>query len=161
LRLLFPAVYLQPPQQESTGIAAVRQIFRVDPNVAVIQDRSGMLRIMIGRVSTAILQTRIQVLTLNPIDQYSAPSAVATIENAPELHAADRKLNVDQPLRTIDVIVSGPVPGAPHLPTSMKNVTVDKALDAVARTFRGIVMYAICKQPDGKDMFKLDYVYGS
>jgi hypothetical protein len=161
LQLLFPAVYLQPPQQEATGITEVRQIFRDDPNVVVMQDRFGMRRIMIGRVSTVILQTRIGALTLNPIDQYSAPSAVATIENAPELHAADRKLNIDQALRTIDFIVSGPISGAPHLPKLMKNVTVDEALDAVVRTFRGIVMYAICKQPDGRDMLKLDYVYGS
>ena len=78
-QLLFPAVYLQPPRQGATGITVVRQIFRDDPNVAVMQDRSGMLRITIGSVSTVILQTRIQTLTLDPTEQYTVLSAVDKI----------------------------------------------------------------------------------
>lgn len=160
-QLLFPVVYLQPPRQGATGITAVRQIFRGDPNVAVMQDRSGMLRITIGSVSTAILQTRIQTLTLNPYAQYSAPSAVVTIGNVPELHTAERRLNAYRNLETIDIIVSGPIPGAPHLPKLMQNVTVDEALDSVVRTFKGIVTYGICRQPDGKNLFHFGYFYGS
>ncbi|MBV9719743.1 MAG: hypothetical protein JOZ77_10505 [Candidatus Eremiobacteraeota bacterium] len=159
--LLFPAVYLQPPRQEATGITTVRQIFRDDPNVTVIQDQAGMTRITIGGASTAILQTRIQALTLSRYAQYSAPSAVVTIESAPEVSAAKRRLNIGTPFRIIDIIVSGPIPGAPHLPRLLQNVTVDEALDSVIRTFKGIVMYGICKQPDGKDLFTLDYVYDS
>jgi hypothetical protein len=160
LQFLFPAVFLESPPAEVTGMNAVRQIFRDDPNATVMQDRSGMLRITIGSVSTAILQTRIQALTLDPIEQYSAESAVATIVNAPELHAAERSLNFHQPLWTIDIIVSGPIPGAPHLPKLMKDVTLDEALDSVARTFKGIVMYGVCKRPDGKYQFTLDYGHG-
>jgi hypothetical protein len=157
-QLLFPEVYLEPPRRGATGIAAVEQIFRDDPNVAVMQDRSGMLRITIGSVSTAILQTRIQTLTLNPIEQYSAPSAVVTIENLPELHTAERRLDVYSNQGTIDIIVSGPIPGAPHLPTLMQNVTLDEALDSVAKTFKGIVTYGICKRPDGKSLFQFGFV---
>jgi hypothetical protein len=160
-QLLFPAVYLQLPRQGATGITAVRQIFRDDPNVAVTQDRSGMLRIMIGSVSTAILQTRIQTLTLNPIDQYSAPSAVVAIENAAELHAAERRLNVYANQGIIDIIVSGPIAGGPHLPKLLQNVTIDEALDSVVRTFRGIVTYGICAQPNGKSLFQFGFIYGS
>jgi hypothetical protein len=160
-QLLFPAVYLQPPQQGATGITAVRQIFGDDPNVAVMQDRSGMLRITIGRVSTVILQTRIQTLALNPYAQYSAESAVVTIENAPELRTAERRLNAYRNLESINIIVSGPIAGAPHLPKLMQNVKVDEALDSVAKTFKGIAMYGICKRPDGKDLFTLHYAYGS
>jgi hypothetical protein len=160
-QLLFPAVYLQPPRQGATGITAVRQIFRDDPNVAVMQDRSGMLRIMIGSVSTVILQTRIPTLTLNPIEQYNAPSAVVTIENIPELHTAEHRLDVYSNQGIIDIIVSGPNPGAPHLPKLMQNVTVDEALDSVVRAFEGIVTYGICKHPDGKSLFQLGYTYGS
>ena len=160
-QLLFPAVYLQPPRQGATGITAVRQIFRDDPNVAVMQDRSGMLRITIGSVSTAILQTRIQTLTLNSIDQYSAPSAIIQIENAPELRAAELRLNVYANQGTINIIVSGPIPGAPHLPKLLQNVTIDEALDSVVRTFRGIVTYGICTQPNGKSLFQFGFIYGS
>jgi hypothetical protein len=160
-QLVFPAVYLQPPRQGATEITAVRQIFRDDPNVTVMQDRDGMLRITIGSVSTAILQTRIQTLALDPIEQYSAPSAVVTIENAPELRTAERRLDVHLKQGMINIIVSGPIPGAPHLPKLMQNVTADEALDSVARTFKGIVTYGICKQPDGKSLFQFGSTYGS
>ncbi len=119
-----------------------------------------MLRVMIGSVSTAILQTRIETLTLNPYDQYSAPSAVDTIENAPELHTAEHRLDVYLNQGTIDIIVSGPIPGAPHLPKLIQNVTVDEALDSVAKTFKGIVAYGVCTQPGGKGLFQLGYIYG-
>jgi hypothetical protein len=160
-QLVFPAVYLQPPRQGATEITAVRQIFRDDPNVTVMQDRDGMLRITIGSVSTAILQTRIQTLALDPIEQYSAPSAVVRIENAPELRTAERRLDVHLKQGMINIIVSGPIPGAPHLPKLMQNVTADEALDSVARTFKGIVTYGICKQPDGKSLFQFGSTYGS
>jgi hypothetical protein len=43
----------------------------------------------------------------------------------------------------------------------MQNVTIDSALDAVARTFTGIVMYGACMQPDGKSLFRLNFIYNS
>jgi hypothetical protein len=158
--LLFPSVYLQPPSQRATGITAVRQIFRDDPRVTITQDRSGVLRLTIGSVSTAILQTRIPALTLSPDDQYSAPSAVVAIGSTPEIVTAERSLHLGQPFRIIDIIVSGPIEGAPHLPRLMQNVTMDEALDTVVRTFKGMVLYGTCKLPDGKELFKPDYVYG-
>lgn len=147
LQLLFPTVYLQSPSQGAAGIDAVRQIFWGDANVAVAQDRSRMIRITIGNPSTAVLQTRIQTLTLSPNEQFGAPSAVVAIESAPELHTAERTLHAYPNLQIIDIIVAEPSPGAPHLPKSMKDVTVDEALDAVARTFKGIITYGICKRP--------------
>ncbi len=162
LQLLFPPVVLQAPLQGATGVDAVRQIFRNDANVVVTQDRSGMVRIMIGSVPTALLQTRVQALTLNPYDQYSALSALFKIEDAPELDAAERRLDVyPVPFQIIDIILSGPIPGKPHLPKLMQNVTIDEALDSMVRTFEGIVMYGICKRPGGKYLFILDYTYGS
>lgn len=61
----------------------------------------------------------------------------------------------------IDHLVSGPAEGAPHLPPLMQSVTVDDALNSVARTFEGIVLYGTCSQPDGKELFKIDYIHGS
>jgi hypothetical protein len=51
--------------------------------------------------------------------------------------------------------------GAPHLPPLMTNVTVDDALDSVAQTFKGIVLYGACTQPDGKELFDINYIDGS
>jgi hypothetical protein len=160
-RLLFPAVYLQPPRQGATGIAAVRQIFRDDPNVAVMQDRSGMLRITIGSVSTVTLQTKIPSLTLDPAERYTALSAIDKIAITADLYAKERGLPFGLAPFVIDHLVSGPIAGAPHLPKLMQNVTVDEALDAVVRTFKGIVTSGICKQPDGKSLFKFGFEHGS
>jgi hypothetical protein len=157
----FPAVYLQPPQQGATGIVAVRQIFRDDPNVAVMQDRSGMLRINIGGVSTTILQTRLPSVTLDPTEQYTDRSALEKIAIMADIYEKERGRPFGLTPFVIDHLVSGPIPGAPHLPKLMENLTVDQALDSVAKTFKGIVTYGMCQRPDSKDLFELDYAHGS
>ena len=154
-QLLSPAVYLQPPRQGATGIAAVEQIFRDDPNVAVMQDRSGMLRITIGSVSTVILQTRLPSLALDPTEQYTVLSAVDKIAITADIYAHERGLPFGLAPSVMDHLVSGPIPGAPHLPKLMRNVAVDEALDSVVRTFKGIVTYGTCQQPDGQNLFQL------
>jgi len=158
LQLRFPQVLLRVPLSGATGMDAIRQIFREDPNVAVMQDRSGMARITIGSVPTVLLQTSVQTLELSPDDQYSAPLALVKIGNAPELDAAERRLDVYPMFQIIDIIAGGPSPGKPHLPGLMQNVTVDAAPDSLVRTFKGIVTYGVCKQHDGKDLFALGYI---
>jgi hypothetical protein len=37
-------------------------------------------------------------------------------------------------------------------------VTMDEALDTVARTFGGIVIYETCAEPSGKRLISLDFV---
>ena len=159
--LLFPSVWFQPPLQGVTGIDAVRQIFSDDPSVTVMQDRSGMLRITIGSVSSTALQTRIPSLTLDPSEQYTALSALDKIAITAANYAKERGLPFVLAPFIIDHLVGGPVKGAPHLPSLMLNVTLDEQLDALAKTFKGIVTYGACKQPDGKSLFRLGFVYGS
>lgn len=160
-QLLFPSVEVQPASPKATGITAVRQIFQNDPHVAIIQDESGLFRITIGSVSTSALRTRMPVLTLRSGSQYTPESAVDTIAIALETYAVNHKLSLGMASLVIDHIDNGPVEGAPHLPPLMQKVTVDDALDAVARTFNGIVLYGSCRQPDGKELFKIDFIYGS
>ena len=139
---------------------AVRQIFRDDPNVVVTQGRSGMLRIMIGSVSPAILQARIRAITLNPIEQYNVLSAVDEIAGTAGNYAREHELHLRLAPFVIDHLVSGPVEGAPHLPAVLRNVTVDEALDAVVRKFYGIALYGTCVRPDGKELFMIGYTNG-
>lgn len=157
-KLLFPTVDVQPASHGTTGITAVQQIFRNDPQVTVTQDRSGMLRITIGSVSTPSLQTKIPALTLSSASQYTPMSAVVAISNALQTYAVD---HLERASIIIDIIVRAPEKGAPHLPPLMQNLTVDDALDSVARTFKGIVLYGACTQPDGKKLFDINYIYGS
>jgi hypothetical protein len=160
LHLLFPPVNLQRPLDGATGMPAVQEIFRDDPHVTVTEDQSGIPRVTVGSVNNAVLQTTLPLLTLDPTEQYTAPSAVDKIAITADLYAKAHGLPFGLAPFVIDHIANGPVTGAPHLPETMRNVTIDGALDAVARTFKGIVMYGVCKLPDGRELFKLDYIYG-
>jgi hypothetical protein len=160
-QLVFPSVWFQPPPQGATGTDAIRQIFRDDPNVTVLQGRSGMLRITIGSVSSTVLQTRLPSLKLDPIGQYTEFSAIDEIAFTAGSYAKERGLPFGAAPYVIDHLVRGPREGDPHLPGMMQNITIDDALDAVAKTFKGIVTYGECKQPDGKTLFRLGFIYDS
>jgi hypothetical protein len=158
--ILFPSVYLQPAQG-ATGVTAIRQIFRDDPKVSVAQDRSGMVRITVGSVSTALLQARIPRISLTPNDQYTVLSAVDQINVTADAYAAKMGLGYSLVPFLIDHLIQLPVDGLPHLPATMQNVTLDETLDVVARTFKGVSTYGECKMPDGGNLFHLGYFYGS
>jgi hypothetical protein len=76
-------------------------------------------------------------------------------------YAKEHRLHFGIAETVLDVIVRGPSNGAPHLPKVMQNVTVDEALDSVARVFNGVVLYGTCKLPDGNELFRVDYIDGS
>jgi len=160
-RLLLPDVIVQPAPQGTTGITAVRHIFRNDPQVTEAQDQSGMLRITIGAVPTTVLQTRIPSLTLSPPAQYTPRDAVYAIAMTANNYAKEHRLNFGLAATVLDVIERGPSSGAPHLPALMQNVTVGEALDSLAKTFKGVVLYGTCTLPSGKELFRADYIDGS
>src|SRR3984957_5876809 len=58
------------------------------------------------------------------------------------------------PARTLSIGIAQPADGLPHLPGVITNVTVDQALDLVAKTFRGIVLYEFCTPPN---QFQIDF----
>jgi hypothetical protein len=120
-----------------------------------------MVRITIGSVSDAVLQMKISTLTLAPYAQYSPLSATDEIAIAADTYAKRRDLPFSLGPYVIDHLVSGPVKRAPHLPAMIQNITIDEALDAVARTFKGIVTYGLCVQPNGKGLFVPGFIYGS
>ncbi len=159
--LYLPSVSAQPAPPEAEGISAAQQIFRNDPQVTVAQDDSGILKITIGRVSTTVLQTTIPSLTLSPSAQYTPRDAVYTIAMTANNYAKEHGLNFGIAATVLDVIERGPSNGAPHLPALMQNVTVGEALDSLARTFKGVVLYGTCTLPSGKELFRADYIDGS
>jgi hypothetical protein len=157
-RFIFPTVWLERPFPGTTGLEAVRQIFREDPNVVVSGDSSELPRITIGNPSTAILQTKISAVYFDESEQYAPLSAIDKIATVREVRAAERTLNV-YPSWMIDHILGAPAPGEPRLPNVMRNVTVDQTLNEVARTFRGTVLYGACSQPGREHMFRLNFVH--
>jgi hypothetical protein len=147
-RYIFPKLDVQQPSKDVVGLAAVREIFRDDTNVEVDERTSGIIRIRIGNVPDEILKTTITLINVPPEVQYDSYSVIEAIENGEEVRAVMRKLNLRLNSGIFDGGFTRPAQGRPHLSNPLKNVTMDQALDAVAQTFGGIVLYGACtKEP--------------
>jgi hypothetical protein len=153
----FPFFPLQSPPADKTGIAAVREIFKNAKDVTISEEPPGIIRIWIGKVPTEILRTRISLLTLDRQAQYDPSSAIGAIESTKEVQAAKTSLGLsDAPV--VGGLVALAENGLPCLPASMKNITVDQALDMIAKTWGGPVVFGICSTPtdsEGKKLFLL------
>lgn len=143
----YPRIQLRSAADGETGLTAVRHIFRANEHVAIAEDAPGIIRIRIGKVPDTILNTRLSTIRFSPLDQYNEVRAIAAIENAPETHDAMQRLKLHIPIIVFDYLLTQPAEGLAHLPSSMTNVTVDQALDTIARTFKGVVVYAYCSPP--------------
>ena len=159
--LPFPQVEVQSPSNGKTGLTAVRDIFRKDKRVNVSEDATGIIRVTIGEPASALLQTRIHSLTLKQHEQYNPELAIFAILNSTDVEVAIRQLGFDQPDTTFGGSINVPGKGMalPHLPASMMDVTMDQALDLVAKTFRGIVIYETCADASGKRLVSLDFAH--
>jgi hypothetical protein len=140
----FPRIDVQPPQSKSSGINAVRDIFRGHKDIAITQDAKGIIRIKFGEVPDEILRTRISSLRLDPLSQYNATLAIAAIESTQEVQFAMHKFGLKIPQQVYNMLLVKPAEGLVHLPAEIRNVSMDQALDLVATVFRGIVIYGAC-----------------
>ena len=157
--LAFPRLTVRPPSNGKKGLDAVRDFFGDDKKrVSVLEGRDGIIRVNIGTVSTALLQTKIQLLTLRPDERYTADSAIVAITSTKEVEAAERRLGLDGPPTVYSISFQRPVKGLPHLPAFMRDVTLEQALDAVASTFGGLVLYGECASRSGRHFFRVDWV---
>jgi len=86
--------------------------------------------------------------------------AISAIENTTEVEVAECKLGFDHPNIVFGGGIALPEQGVrlPHLPASMKDLTMDRVLDAVAKSFGGVVIYETCEERSGKRLVSLDFV---
>jgi hypothetical protein len=157
----FPVTKIQPPSEGKTGLSAVQEIFAGDKNVVVNED-AGVIRIRIGDVPMAILQTKLHSVIFNQTDQYNPEEALGTIISSKEVKSAMGSLRMAT-VPTGAGPVADPIKGLPHLPAAIRNITVDQALDKIAKTWagEGIVVYGICAEPTQKNdarLFTIDYL---
>ena len=169
---IFPKINVHEPSKDVSGLAAVRQIFQGDLNVEVTENPIGIIRVRIGNITDEILNTIISHLSfvpnggynhfqqlweriaqrdksrekpiIGPPGEYDPRSAVDEIERSDEVQAAQHKLNLREGTGIIHHGVNPPDKGEPYLSASLDHVTLDGALDVVAQTFKGIVMYGSC-----------------
>ncbi len=157
--LAFRRVEVRPPSMSTADLAAVRSIFREAKDVVVAEDSPGIIRVSIGRVPDAILRTRISTLNLTPTEQYNSFAAIWAIEQAPEVRSAAEKLHIVVPGRPVNMPTVRPAEGLPHLPPQLSNLTMDQALDLVARTWSGIVLYGVCAPPTTYEVSFAEGIY--
>jgi hypothetical protein len=74
------------------------------------------------------------------------------------VEAAARRLGLEKPVTVYSIFVREPMKGLPHLPASTRDVTMEQALDAVASTFGGLVVYGECTNRRGAHFFRVDWV---
>ncbi len=153
----FPFFPVGPPPVDRTGVAAVREIFKNAKDVTITEDPPGIIRIWVGKVPTEILRTKIFLLTLDRQAQYDPSSAIGAIESTKEVESAKASLGLsDAPV--VGGLVAPAENGLPCLPASMKNITVDQALDMIAKTWGGPIVFGVCSTPTdsaGKKLFVL------
>ncbi len=150
----FPFFPLQSPSADKTGVAAVREIFKNAKDTTIAEEPLGIIRIWVGKVPTEILRTRISLLTLDREAQYDPSSAIAAIESTKEVEAAKTSLGLsDAPYG--GGLVALAENGLPCLPASIKNITADQALDMIAKTWGGPVVFGICSSPTDSTGSKL------
>jgi hypothetical protein len=149
----FPPLDIQPPPRGGRGVGSVRDIFRHEQHISVKEADPGVIRVRVGSVPDAILRVRISNLVLSPVEQYNYWPAIFKIENAPEVRSAMQELGIRIPVRVINIQIAQPADGLPHLPGAITNVTMDQALDLIAKTFRGIILYKFCAQPEQYEIY--------
>ena len=154
----FPLLDVRPASKGISGLAAVRDIFGHEKGISVNEADPGIIRIRIGSVPDAVLRVRIANLVLTPVEQYNYWLAIFKIQSTPEVRSAMQELMLRIPVRVVNMIITQPADGLPHLPAMITNVTADQALDLVAKTFRGIVLYQFCAPPD---QFEIDFADAS
>jgi hypothetical protein len=155
-----PQFRVQPPSRGKSGLAAVRDIFNHAKGVRIAEKPEGIIRIWLGEVPTEILRTKIHRLILDRQAQYDPSFAIAAIESTKEMNAAMNSLRL-----TLSPDVGGSVApvwkGLPHLPASVNDVTVDQALDMIAKTWGGPVVYGACTARTGGSGTKLVAIWNA
>ena len=153
----YPQVRVETPTTSGVALRTIRRMFRNDPTVKVTRNDSGLIAIAIGDVDDAILKTRIGRVNLIPENRYTPETAVHAISDSRKIRDAEQKLGLDQFLPDEDVLLGSPETGGAHLPFFIKDMTLDEALDLVAKTFHGVVLYTACSQ---QRTFMVDFAGG-
>jgi hypothetical protein len=154
----FPRLALAPSPANASPLKAVQTIFRGQRDVVVAADRSGMIMITIGDVPVALLSTKIARLTFDSDARWNPYPAIWAIERTSEVQGAMRRLNIRRLPVLIDILITRSRDNRlPHLPASLENVTMDEALDVIARTFRQLVVYGVCTEQGGQSTMWIDY----
>ena len=144
---------------DAADLAKVSDLFAWSKNVQISYAPSGNVRILVGDVSEELLKTEIRRIVWHPTERYNATDAIAAIEQTKEAQAKLEMLGLELAVTFIPGARQQPERRAPHLPATIRNVTLETALDRVAETFDRILIYAQCTE-NGIRYFDIDVARG-
>jgi hypothetical protein len=150
-----PFIELSQASASLSGIERLRAMLRRDQDTAITQS-TGMTRIRINTVTGSILDTNLQTITLTPNQQYNPQPAIWAFENHSEIQNSLQHLNARFAL-SMGGLETVPSPNLPHLEPSMSHLTFDEALDRIARTFSGVVVYKECVRPGKTTLITIEF----
>ena len=138
-----PRDVVLPVLSQPTDIRDLKRAFLNNKDL-VVEGAPPLLHITVGSPLKAVLRTRLHRLSFDAAAQYSAAYAIRAIESTPEFMKA---IGLHQPPSSLIFGVPFGVDYkyASKLPPTLDGVTVEKALDILATTFGGIVVYRECK----------------
>jgi hypothetical protein len=157
LPLPFPSIRVQPPGRSGSPLERVRQIFAKSGDVAIVESPRGIVRVTIGKVSGAILRTKISSIRFDRFQRHTEHMAISALKETNEFQQALDTLRLDT-VSDLNSSVQEPHPGMPHLRESMKDMTTDQILDVIAKTFSGVGFYGECSKPVDSDGRKLIWI---
>lgn len=155
-----PPVRLSARSKRLTGVDAARAIFYSDHDVVITKGPGDVVKISVGRVPTDLLETRVALLKLQPIEQYNPGKVIDALESTKELKSVIKLLDLLL-VRPLHIqLLHLPVPGdaAPHVPVVLQDVTIDQALDLVAETFGGVVTFGVCTAGPAPRLLLINYI---
>lgn len=150
-----PFIELSPASATLSGIERLRAMLSRDQDTSVTQS-AGMTRIRINKVTGSILDTNLQTITLTPNQQYNPQPAIIAFANHSEIQNSLQHLNTRFAL-SMGGLETLPSPNLPHLEPSMSHLTLDDALDRIARTFSGVVVYKECVRPGKTTLVTIEF----
>jgi len=154
-----PAIQLRQPPASSTGLSAVRMIFKSGDDVSVTKGFDGVIEVKLGKVSEELLGTKIPDIRLDPTQQYNPRDAISALEGTWEMKRAMDVLDMQSSSTFFIGPVRSPQDGGPSLPSEVRHVTTGEMLDILARSFRGLVTYGVCTQGYPKRLFYINFVF--
>lgn len=146
----FPKFHSRPAATIDSPLAAVRSVFAGEPGVAVSERTPGLVGIRLGDIGAAdaLLKTTMPRVNLSPLAQWNDLDAIAAITGYRTIRDAEARQGLKGAGGLSDHLVQGPDHDVAHLPPTLHDLTMDEALDRVATTFGGIVIFATCRKDD-------------
>lgn len=135
-----PKLTASRPEPGLRGVAALASAFRDVPRVKV-SESNGVIRVRIGEVPHDLLDTRVLHLAIDRGDRYDFRTATMAIEGNAMVFRAMDALGYSTPLAYADFIYGLPDRRRPHIPATIDDLSLDRALDMAAATFKGIHVY--------------------